>query len=360
MGNKRRSNFEWLRILAMAMIITLHYMFKGGMLLSAADDVSASNLILWSLTYLSICAVDAYVLISGYFLVETEFKLRRLLGLIVQILEYSLLITAVMIFTGQVSLAEIDLYSWIGYVFPIGTEEYWFITAYVFMYVLSPVLGAGAKALSERKLRIAILTLLLFTTLEKTILPMALPTDRSGYEFGWFIILYLIAAYIRLYGIKWLENSMIKSWLLYLLSVTITLLCGVGFAHLYGVTGIETFKRYSELTVDYNYLFVLTSAIGLFYIFKNARFNEDGVPASIARKLGALTLGVYLLHEHPLIRYKWQAWFKVSKERPIVLTLLNWMMCMVIIMSIGFLVEFVRRILHRLVSKESNAAATEA
>ena len=36
---KRRSNFEILRVLAMAMIVAMHFMLKGGIAVPMSDDV---------------------------------------------------------------------------------------------------------------------------------------------------------------------------------------------------------------------------------------------------------------------------------------------------------------------------------
>jgi len=342
---KRKSNFEWLRILAMAMIITLHYFFKGNVLADPATDKSLTNLLLWLLTYFCIGAVNVYVFISGYFLVETEFRIRRLLSILAQVLEYSILIAVVMIVTGQVSLSELTVYDWIGYIFPVGTEEYWFITAYIMMYVLTPVLGAGAKALSERKLKIVIHFMFIIVVIEKLIIPMTLPTDRGGYDFGWFILLFLLAAYIRIYGFKNLEGHKFRSWCVFIISSILTWVIGIGSCCMYSVSKKETFTHYFEITKDYNFVLVLTAAIGLFYAFKNANFKEDTKLAEFARRIGSMTLGVYLLHEHPLLRYRWQEWLNVGKDMRFFMIILNWLICVAVIYLAGLLVEWIRGLL---------------
>lgn len=343
---KRKSNFEWLRIIAMAMIIILHYMFKGEMIQDPASRFTVSNMVYWLITSLCICSVNVYVLISGYFLVETNFKHNRLVELIFQVLEYSVIITLVMLATGRVALAELTVYDWIGYVLPVSTEEYWFVTAYLIMYLLSPLLAAGAKSLEKKQFKMIILVLLIFTMFEKSILPMKLPTDGHGYEFGWFIVLYLIAAYIRIYGFPFLEEHIGRAWALYLGSAIFGCLWGTGFSMLNQMTGIESFGVYAEEVWDYNFIFVLLSAIGLFYIFKNAKFNENAFGANLARKVGKLTFGVYLLHEHPLIRYNWQAWLGVKTHENLFFTIANMVMCVAVIFVIGVLVEGLRSLAH--------------
>lgn len=354
---KRKSNFEWLRIVAMAMIVSLHYMFKGNMVIKAADALEASklfeinNIICALITALSICAVNVYVLISGYFLSESEFKPRRVLDLILQILEYSIFITIIMLITGQISMTEMSIYGWIGILFPIGSEEYWFITAYFVMYLLAPFLAAGVKSLSEKNLRIIIFILLGFFMVEKTILPMALPTDNYGYGFGWFTVLFLIAAYIRLYGINFLEKSKLMPVLTYFVSVVAMMVIYLLFGYIGKKSGIETLAYYSGLVWDYNYFFVLTAAVGLFYIFKNMKLNEDTKIADVARKLGGLTLGVYLLHEHTFIRYNWLEWMKVDRSASLGSILGKWILSILMIMICGLTVEAIRKKISMLLSK---------
>lgn len=344
MVEKRKSNFEWLRVIAMAMIVTLHYMFKGEIV--SATDITAANFIPWLLTSMSICAVNVYVLISGYFLVETEFKLSRLIGLVAQVLEYGIIVTVAMILVGVVNIHELSVYDWASYVFPIGTENYWFITAYIVMYMLAPILSAGVKAVNEKTLRTVIIVMLILFCLEKTIIPMRLPIDRSGYDFGWFIVLFMIAAYIRLYGIKYLEGSIGRPFVMYALSSVLIFATGLCGNVISNKTGIETARLYADNVYDYNHVFVLAAAVGLFYLFKNLSFNEDSKMADISRLIGPLTLGVYLLHEHILVRYRWFEWLGLGKVKVMgnpVAVIGHWLVCVVIVMIVGMFTEWCRR-----------------
>lgn len=344
--NKRRSNFEWLRILAMAMIVTLHYMFKGEVVTDPAGNMTAYNLIMWLVTSLSICAVDVYVLISGYFLVEAEFKPRRLLGLLIQVLEYGIIITVCMLLFGGVRLSELSVYDIASYIFPIGTEEYWFITAYFVMYLFSPLLSAGVKAISKKQFQILLIVLLGIFCVEKTILPMNLATDNAGYDFGWFMVLFLAAAYIRLYGIGFLEGKSSKGFITYFAASILIWAAGFTGKLLQAKTGVESFGHYADAVYDYNNICVLIAAVGLFYAFKNMELNEDGRPAGIARLLGPLTLGVYLLHEHILIRYRWEGWLGTNAVKALHSTILqlgHWLICVAVVMAVGLLVEWGRR-----------------
>lgn len=75
-GSKRQANFELLRVVAMFMIISLHYLVKGGAAVPFpfAAGENPVGVLAWLIEAFCIVAVNCYVLISGYFLVESAWK----------------------------------------------------------------------------------------------------------------------------------------------------------------------------------------------------------------------------------------------------------------------------------------------
>ncbi len=64
---KRERNYEILRILAMLMIVCLHYLSKGGALAAPTGKLAATGYTAWFIEAFCVVAVNVYVLISGYF-----------------------------------------------------------------------------------------------------------------------------------------------------------------------------------------------------------------------------------------------------------------------------------------------------
>ena len=91
----RQLNMEILRIVAMLMIITLHYLDKGGVLKEFTLKMGLNRELAWIIEALCMGSVNIYVLISGYFLSKSEFKFKKVILLWAQILCYSWIITAV-------------------------------------------------------------------------------------------------------------------------------------------------------------------------------------------------------------------------------------------------------------------------
>ena len=79
---KRIVSIELLRMLAMMMVVMLHYLDKGNVLPALTDEMGLNGYVAWGLESLSIVAVNVYMLISGYFLVESGFKPGRLVELL--------------------------------------------------------------------------------------------------------------------------------------------------------------------------------------------------------------------------------------------------------------------------------------
>ena len=332
------ANMELLRILAMCMVVTLHYLGKGGLLSGREEAVSTIGVLSWVLEAFAIVAVNAYVLLSGYFLTDTGFHLKRLLSLLCQVLFYSIGIPVLMVAFGFLKGGELTIYQLIQYVFPVNMAHYWFVTAYVLMYLFTPVLNAGVKVMSKVQLKVTIVLLIIAVSLSKTILPFALETDNEGYDVLWFLCLYLVAAYIRLYGIAFF-SSMKKSLLTYL-GVSIAT-CSLAGILLMVSRRTNSFENFVMGSYDYNHILPLAGAVALFYVFYHITL-KDNVFSRFLCKISPYTLGVYLLHEHIEVRVLWPGWLGAGSDTSVFFYLLRLVMAVIVVMSVGIAVDFIR------------------
>ncbi len=60
------------------------------------------------------------------------------------------------------------------------------------------------------------------------------------------------------------------------------------------------------------------------------------------RKLAPYTFGVYLLHEHILVRYEWMKWLGVEKVQESLLFVPHLLLCALAVYAVGTAVDFVR------------------
>lgn len=335
----RQANYELLRIIAMLMIISLHYLDKGGILPKLIGDITTSGYIAWGLEALCIVAVNVYVLISGYFGSEsTSFYGKKLLKLWGQVFFYSVAIAGISVVAGIVPISSLNIYKVAGYIFPIVTEHYWFATSYILLFFFMPFINAGIRQINKRQFQGILILLIALLSVSKTIIPMLLPIDRMGYDVVWFVCLYLIGAYIKIHGIKILGSKM-ACLVVYLLSTVGIFACAMIIRNIYFTTGkLQDFIGYSY---HYNHLFCLIGAISLFGLFGHMVIEEGRVSKFIV-KVASCTFGVYLIHEHMDLRYLWPTWFQTEKYADTPLFLLNWIVSVLSVFIVCTFIEYVR------------------
>ena len=354
----REAKFEVLRVIAMLMVIMLHYLDKGGLLHRLDGDHSGSNLAFWFLEAFCLVSVNLYVMISGYFLIDSRFTLRRLVKLWCEVFFYSVLVAAICLITGIADRGTyLNFYNLQYFFLPAVNNHYWFASSYLLLYLFSPFLGAAVKKMSKQQHLMLLLTLLCVLSLPKSLVPAELAMDDHGVSILWFLCLYIVAAYIRLHGIPFLQTGK-KSLLCYGICAA---MIPLGMLMVGGLRQMvvdsaaeaaakgETFRlgfldqgfAYLLTTMDdYNHILVLCASVGLFCFFVNWKPKKNLVMDVLAR-IAPYTFGVYLLHEHLLLRYAWPEWLGVNKAYGPA-RILHMLLSVLIIFIVGILVDALR------------------
>lgn len=343
---KRMANLELLRCAAMMMVIVLHFLGKGGLLTPLAEEQTAVSILAWVLESFCIVAVNVYMMISGYFLCESSFKLSRLLQLWLQVEFYSLTVGVVGALTGVVQETAVDTHYYVTLLFPVSMEHYWFLTAYIYLYLLLPFVGMAVRRMTKEQLKAAIAVLLIAFCVLKSVLPVRLDMDEKGYDCLWYLCVFLIAAYIRRFGCPALEKKG-RGVLLYLIGAL--LVFGEAFAlhTVYMKSG--RLELILGISFEYNHLFVLLASLGLFAAF--LRVNLGEAFGKIVVKIAPYTLGVYLLHENLGLRYTWQNWLGADRISSSAELLLFTALAVVIVFTVGIIAEMIRSLLFRVLHK---------
>lgn len=344
----RQSNMELLRILAMLMIITLHYLDKGNVLVPFGEMTTLNHYVAWILEAFCYVAVNVYVLISGYFLVQSKFTFKKLVVLWLQILFYSWLIGGIYILSGMVDKEALNLYELIFVVFPVTAGHYWFATIYVLLFATFPFLNAAVSKMSRQQHKACIIVLVVIFSAWKTILPFTIPiTDQAGMDIAWFVCLYVIAAYLRKYP-ECMKHKKYLYMLGYLLcSITIFL---VGLIILYADKITGKLGGYATNWYDYNSLPVLLGSVCLFVVFVKTDLKGKNINKIINTLAGA-TFGVYLIHEHRYIRYEWPQWLNVEQNAGQPWMLLHLVGSIIVVFLVCSCVELVRKWIFSLITE---------
>ncbi|MCH3997034.1 MAG: acyltransferase [Lactobacillus amylovorus] len=145
---KRLSKFEVIRILAMFLIVLHHSIVHGVCDVNQSLNPVATHFVNSGIAYIlgsgGIVGVYLFVLITGYFMINSKISFGKLIKLWLPIFFWSLFL---FLFLGNhLSIKEL-----IKAIFPILFGKYWFMTVYVFMYCLIPVLNNVVNSIKSKK-----------------------------------------------------------------------------------------------------------------------------------------------------------------------------------------------------------------
>ena len=149
MQKTRNSNIELLRIIAMVMILGLHvnYLAIGE---PSSQDIATSPLqsfVRMFAEYVCIVGVNVFVLISGWF--GINYKLKGLCNFLFQSLFFSLIIFTLFVIAGNIGMNRLNIMS----SFLLYKNAYWFVWAYLVLYIMAPILNAFIEKSNKQTLK---------------------------------------------------------------------------------------------------------------------------------------------------------------------------------------------------------------
>ena len=344
-NNTRNYGLDLLRCVAMIMIVILHYLDKGKVLtpLSSGEPFKAADVTAWFMEALAIVAVNLYMLMSGYLLYKSSFKLSRLINLVIKVWLYSVIVGLLGIVLGG-PVEPVDTYFILRLLLPISMNTYWFMSAYVFFYLLTPVLGIAARAMNKVQLKFLLVALMVFHVIIKSVIPAKLDGDAFGMNAMWYIVLYFVAVYIRRFT-AWGDEEGADgakrpaawiSFVLYVAGAFLVMGEALVIRSIYVKTGSLSYIL--GISYDYNHILVLITSIALFTGFLSVR-----IPVKVGQYFGIVgkySLGVYLLHENLSIRYAWEKLLGCEKINGVASVILMALMAAIVVFIIGVIVDF--------------------
>lgn len=275
-------NLDLLRIVSMFMIILTHILGKGGLRDAVDGRGDAYFFIVWFMQIFAYVAVNCYGLISGYIGLGSESKLSKIALLWLQVLFYTLVITACFALFGY----QLDGNDWLGAFFPVVTSQYWYVTAYFGLLVFKPLLDKGLRFISDKQLgQLVVGIFLVFSLVPALFNNKVLEYSLSkGFGMTWLIILYILGAYLRRLDLEKIKTSFLLA--LYLFSSLITFL---------GMNGI------GEIWFWYPSPSLVLASLAIFILFAKWKISGQGRLGALIAFLAPASFGVYLIHLHPLI-----------------------------------------------------------
>lgn len=294
---KRQANFELLRILCMYMIVVGHCLFHGRV--TAKLGYGTVNYFLsYVIQSFSVVHVNCFVMLAGYFSIDREWKAGRLLRLWRQVAFYSVTIC---LFWGL--YAGISGQDVLMALLPISTRNYWFASVYMGLMLLMPFVGMLAVRLTKRQYQYLLVLLTLFFSVNHMLFRVHTYGACDGRDLSWFLFLAFLAGYLKLHTRK--ERKYFWYGLAGYAAASLGVLASVYLS-------VELHQEDIEYFLNYNSPLALAATASLFLCVKNMPWRERRLD-DVIRKVAGAAFGVYLLHDHYLIRYLVWDTFRASK-----------------------------------------------
>lgn len=286
MAKERSSNFELLRIVSMIMIVFYHFAFYSGF---DYGFISANNIFLNFLELFGKVGANVFILISGYFLINTErIGVGKIAKLWIQIFSYSVLIYFVFVLLGKTEMSGGLL---LRRMMPISFDGWWFASAYFLLYIFSPFLNRLLKSLSRRQYLALLATALFFWCVLRTLTVQ----DVQGNHLLESFLIYSVGGYIKLF-LDEKKFSCKKLWITLLITVALDLSVELFLRKI--SENISFFSEYIPYMRNEMSPFTMVISVCLFLIFKGIKLGNSRF-INIA---ASATFGVYLIHDNDLVR----------------------------------------------------------
>ncbi len=220
---------------------------------------------------------DIFVMISGYFLCKQVPTIRKTFFRISRIWLRTIFYSWLILFIFAIfKINKLNIWNILSALLPVSFNEYWFITDFILLMILVPVLNQILTQLSPKQIVISIIILIFISG----VMPLyAGFTPFGGYlNIGIMIASYIFAGYTRIY----LKNISIWKFIF-------VFLLGLGIQYVF----IYFFKNQM---VTYGALPFVSAAALFPIIVKSKSFFSP-----IINKLAMSVFATYLITTHPLI-----------------------------------------------------------
>ena len=277
-SQQRASNFELCRLISMFYIVVYHLFIHN-------VEVTGDFYYTRALTSIFFIGVPVFVMISGYFGIKASVK--GFLSLVSQIVFYSLIALLIchFVFNEPISKGNIC-----GIIFPVTKTEYWFVSTYMLLYILSPFINRMINVLTKKQFIALLITLLVSVCYWGGLMNGPNSGDRSIMT---FLLFYCVGRFIHIYYSTDLALPSIlkRPWFLYALLILLFFIL-VSFLP-------EPFNRGVNVLVSaYNRIGVVILSALFILCFQSLKIQRRWINI-----MAKSTFAVYLIHGNNIVTY---------------------------------------------------------
>ena len=292
----RNTSIELLRIIAMLMVISLHAI-NNALLFKDANLSMYNTVLLRFVDTLSQVANGTFLIISGYYMIDRKMNIKKIFCLWGKVLFYSILIYIICTF-----FLEMKTFPYESFL-PILTGQYWFISAYIVLYLLSPILNILANKLNQKQYKYLIVIMVILLGVIRIIF------NRAGILSGTMlpvIMVYLLGGYIRkfiqpkkkqYYFVKYVLLAIIFTLVFTILSIVANILPKAYTSIIYFLSAFR----------EYNCIIIVAMTVFIFLKFLTININSKTLN-KIITLVSPSVFSIYIIHININLRdYIWVA-----------------------------------------------------
>lgn len=274
----RLSNIELLRILSMLFIMISHACMGLNIDVFSKNNIENHAFMTFVISWIKsiMCGgVDIFVLISGWF--GIRFTKGGLFSFLFQVCFPLLIIVIFFIGTGLESMSSKFFLATLGIY-----NGYWFVMAYLGLYILSPVFNAFIEKCSKRQFEILLICLYGFQCYYSWLTGYV--DLFGGYSITLLCILYLTGRYVRLYSPK-----MLYKYSHYIFIISTFIMAVVVVISYYYWQHAARMLRYDNPLLILACVSLIVTASKYSFIDKKINWLATG------------SFAVYIVHFHPFV-----------------------------------------------------------
>lgn len=194
--------------------------------------------------------------------------------------------------------------NFLKYLLPTSSGLYWFMTNYVALYLLSPVINRLLNCLSNSSFGLVVtMGFVLFS-----VSPTVTTFNPIASNFVWFVYVYSLGAFMRrmkdasseLESGSWLNPVLFVKRVgpAICVLVAVVFLAASAVAIAYANYYVNGYKGAPRFFMAQNSAVQVVLSLGLFMLFEKMNVKSSRFVNTVA----GTTLGVYLIHDNPLVR----------------------------------------------------------
>lgn len=287
----RESNMELLRIIAMIMIIFYHFFYHTGLLTNATGSLAVASRIIVSVLVMH---VNLFILISGYYSYKSKFKISKLLSLNNSIWFYVVIFTLIGLLFLGINYNNTDL---LKAFLPITFDDYWFMTNFLLLYLLSPFINKIIDNISKKQHLILLIILFIVFSILPTYSNEEFFMIGHGYSLYSFIFIYLIGAFLGKYKIDIKVKCLIPIFIGTILLNILQYYVGWHFIYVNNSLLYYLGESLANSVLDYSNPLIIIQAISFFLLF-----TKISIKSKFINFISSCVLGVYLIHDNEVFR----------------------------------------------------------